>query len=88
MSSPRSPAEDRTLSALVRTLPAAMWPAMSRWHGEGASAKFFDGAGEDTLELADWQVIDLAGAASQRSSCSFSSSGYASPWTIRPRRPA
>jgi len=65
----RRPAEDRTLSALVRTLPAAMWPAMSRWHGEGAWAKFFDGAGEDTLELADWQVIDLAGAAEHDDLC-------------------
>ncbi|MDE2921383.1 MAG: type IV secretion system DNA-binding domain-containing protein [Acidobacteriota bacterium] len=65
----RSPAEDRTLSALVRTLPAAMWPAMSRWHGEGAWAKFFDGGGEDTLELADWQVIDLAGAAEHDDLC-------------------
>ncbi len=65
----RSPAEDRTLSALVRTLPAAMWPAMSRWHGQGAWAKFFDGAAEDTLELADWQVIDLAGAAEHDDLC-------------------
>lgn len=65
----RSPAEDRTLSALVRTLPKAMWPAMSRWHGQGAWAKFFDGAGEDTLELADWQVIDLAGAAEHDDLC-------------------
>ena len=65
----RSPAEDRTLSALVRTLPAAMWPAMSRWHSEGAWAKFFDGGGEDTLELADWQVIDLAGAAEHDDLC-------------------
>ncbi len=65
----RSPAEDRTLSALVRTLPAAMWPAMSRWHGQGAWAKFFDGGGEDTLELADWQVIDLAGAAEHDDLC-------------------
>ena len=53
----------------MRTLPAAMWPAMSRWHGEGAWAKFFDGAGEDTLELADWQVIDLAGAAEHDDLC-------------------
>ena len=65
----RSPAEDRTLSALVRTLPATMWPAISRWHGEGAWAKFFDGGGEDTLELADWQVIDLAGAAEHDDLC-------------------
>ncbi len=60
---------DRTLSALVRTLPRAMWPAMSRWHGDGAWAKFFDGDGEDTLELADWQVIDLAGAAEHDDLC-------------------
>ena len=62
-------AADRTLSALVRTLPRAMWPAMSRWHGDGAWARFFDGAGEDTLELADWQVIDLAGAAEHDDLC-------------------
>ena len=65
----QSPPADRTLSALVRTLPRAMWPAMSRWHGEGAWARFFDGAGEDTLELADWQVIDLAGAAEHDDLC-------------------
>ena len=65
----QSPPADRTLSALVRTLPRAMWPAMSRWHGDGAWAKFFDGGGEDTLELADWQVIDLAGAAEHDDLC-------------------
>lgn len=65
----RSPPADRSLSALVRTLPAAMWPAMSRWHGEGAWARFFDGGGDDTLELADWQVIDLAGAAEHDDLC-------------------
>ncbi|MXX77343.1 MAG: type IV secretion system DNA-binding domain-containing protein [Holophagales bacterium] len=65
----RSPAPERSLSSLVRTLPSAMWPAMSRWHGEGAWARFFDGGGEDTLELADWQVIDLAGAAEHDDLC-------------------
>ena len=65
----RSPPADRSLSALVRTLPSAMWPAMSRWHGEGAWARFFDGGGDDTLELADWQVIDLAGAAEHDDLC-------------------
>ena len=65
----KAPAADRTLSALVRTLPRAMWPAMSRWHGDGAWARFFDGAGDDTLELADWQVIDLAGAAEHDDLC-------------------
>lgn len=62
-------ARDRTLSALVKTLPRAMWPAMSRWHGDGAWARFFDGAGDDTLELQDWQVIDLAGAAEHDDLC-------------------
>ena len=65
----KAPTADRTLSSLVRTLPRAMWPAMSRWHGDGAWARFFDGAGEDTLELADWQVIDLAGAAEHDDLC-------------------
>ena len=65
----RSPPADRSLSALVRTLPSAMWPAMSRWHGEGGWARFFDGGGDDTLELADWQVIDLAGAAEHDDLC-------------------
>ena len=60
---------DRTLSALVRTLPRAMWPAMSRWHGDGVWARFFDGGGDDTLEFADWQVIDLAGAADHDDLC-------------------
>ena len=49
---------------LVRSLPSKMWPALDRWHGEGAWGRYFDNpAGEDDLELEDWQVIDLAGAA-------------------------
>ena len=63
------PPADRTLSALVRTLPRPMWSAMSRWHGNGAWAPFFDGGGHDTLELADWHVIDLAGAADHPDLC-------------------
>ena len=63
------PAEDRTLTAFVQALPRKMWPAMSRWHGEGAWAPFFDNAGPDTLDLQDWQVIDLAGAAEHEDLC-------------------
>ena len=60
---------ERTLSTLVSTMPASMWPAMSRWHSDGVWAKFFDGGGDDTLQLADWQVIDLAGAAEHDDLC-------------------
>ena len=62
--------ERRTLSALVRALPSKMWPAMSRWHGDGAWASYFDhsAAGSD-LDLKDWQVIDLAGAAEHEDLC-------------------
>ena len=62
--------ERRTLSGLVRALPSKMWPAMSRWHSDGAWATYFDhsAAGED-LDLKDWQVIDLAGAAEHEDLC-------------------
>ena len=60
----------RTLGGLVRTLPQKMWPPLSRWHGGGAWAAIFDNpATEDDLELADWQVIDLAGAAEHEDLC-------------------
>ena len=64
------PAGRRTLSVFVRSLPRPMWPAMSRWHGDGPWGRFFDnpdGAGE--LDLVDWQVIDLAGAAEHEDLC-------------------
>ena len=62
--------ERRTLGVLVRSLPSKMWPALGRWHGEGAWGKYFDNpAGETDLELADWQVIDLAGAAEHEDLC-------------------
>ncbi|MYN64905.1 MAG: DUF87 domain-containing protein [Acidobacteria bacterium] len=32
----------RSLGNLVRSLPAPMWPALSRWHGSGAWGKWFD----------------------------------------------
>ena len=59
----------RSLTAFVQSLPRRMWPAMSRWHGNGAWASFFDNAGADELEFADWQVIDLAGAAEHDDLC-------------------
>ena len=60
----------RTLRVLVKSLPAKMWPALGRWHGEGAWGRYFDNpAGEKDLELADWQVIDLAGAAEHEDLC-------------------
>ena len=62
--------ERRTLGVLVHSLPAKMWPALGRWHGEGVWGKYFDNpAGERDLELADWQVIDLAGAAEHEDLC-------------------
>lgn len=59
----------RSLSAFVRSLPKRMWPPMSRWHGDGAWAPFFDRPAAEELQLADWQVIDLAGAAEHPDLC-------------------
>jgi len=59
----------RSLSAFVRSLPKRMWPAMSRWHGDGAWAAYFDNPEAEELQLADWQVIDLAGAAEHEDLC-------------------
>ena len=59
----------RSLSAFVRSLPQRMWPAMSRWHGDGAWAAYFDNPHAEELQLADWQVIDLAGAAEHEDLC-------------------
>ena len=64
------PPAHRTLGGLVRTLPQKMWPPLSRWHGGGAWATIFDNpATDDDLKLADWQVIDLAGAAEHEDLC-------------------
>ena len=64
------PPQRRTLTAFVRSLPGSMWPAMSRWHGDGAWGRFFDNPQvEDGLDLDDWQVIDLAGAAEHEDLC-------------------
>ena len=61
----------RTLSVLAGSLPSAMWPALSRWTEGGVWGRFFDNApaGAADLELADWQVIDLAGAAEHADLC-------------------
>ena len=64
------PPDRRTMTVLVHSLPAAMWPAMGRWYGSGAWGKYFDNpADRDDLDLAEWQVIDLAGAAEHEDLC-------------------
>ena len=64
------PPQRRTLGTLVRALPSKMWPALSRWHGEGAWGRYFDNPADgDDLKLTDWQVIDLAGAAEHEDLC-------------------
>ena len=64
-------AERRTLSVLAGSLPAAMWPALSRWTEGGAWGAFLDNApdGGTDLEFRDWQMIDLAGAAEHADLC-------------------
>ncbi len=63
--------ERRTLSVLAGSLPAAMWPALSRWTEGGAWGTYLDNAPSDApdLEFRDWQVIDLAGAAEHADLC-------------------
>lgn len=53
---------DRRMGILAASLPVRMRPALDRWHGTGPWAPIFDTA-EDSLQVADWQVVDLAGAA-------------------------
>ena len=36
------PPARRTMTVLVHSLPAAMWPAMGRWYGHGAWGRYFD----------------------------------------------
>ena len=60
----------RTLGVLVHSLPSKMWPALSRWHGDGAWGRYFDNAADgDDLNFEDWQVIDMAGAAEHEDLC-------------------
>ena len=64
------PAEQRTLSTFAQSLPSQMWDPLSRWHGGGAWGQFFDRSGPDALlTQADWQVVDLAGAAEHQDLC-------------------
>ena len=60
----------RTLGTLVSSLPSKMWPALGRWHGDGAWARYFDNPADgDDLNFQDWQVIDLSGAAEHEDLC-------------------
>ena len=64
------PPKRRSLGVLVRSLPSKMWPALGRWHGDGAWGRYFDNPADgDDLQLQDWQVIDLAGAAEHEDLC-------------------
>ena len=65
------PRSRRALGNLVKSLPREMWPAMSRWHGDGAWGRWFDHPPSDTddLALGSWQVIDLAGAVEHEDWC-------------------
>ena len=64
------PPERRALGVLVSSLPSKMWPALGRWHGDGAWGRYFDNPADgDDLNLQDWQVIDLAGAAEHEDLC-------------------
>ena len=52
----------RTLSSLRDLLPATLRAALGAWTSDGPRGAVFDNP-EDTLTLADWQALDLAGAA-------------------------
>ena len=54
--------EVRTLSSLHGLLPASLRGPLGAWVEGGAWGSVFDNT-EDSLTLADWQAIDLAGAA-------------------------
>ena len=56
--------EARTLSSLRGLLPASLRAPLGAWTGNGIWGPVFDNP-VDTLELADWQALDLAGAASK-----------------------
>ena len=45
------PRSRRALGNLVKSLPREMWPAMSRWHGDGAWGRWFDHPPADTDDL-------------------------------------
>ena len=58
----RLPPERRRLGRLAGSLPVAMRPALSRWHGTGPWAKVFDAPADELGAVADWQAVDLTGA--------------------------
>ena len=53
----------RRLSSLRDLLPASLREPLSAWTADGTRGSVFDNV-EDTLTLAEWQVLDLAGSAS------------------------
>ena len=59
----RLPARERRMGKLVKSLPVKMRPALDRWHGGGPWAAIFDTAEDSLGRPADFQVVDLAGAA-------------------------
>lgn len=59
----RLPLAERSLSHLAQVAPPRMKPALARWCRGGAWGAIFDTPGAGDLEVADWQVIDLAAAA-------------------------
>ena len=54
--------EARTLSSLRGLLPARLGDPLEAWTGDGIRGYAFDNP-DDTFALADWQALDLAGAA-------------------------
>ena len=67
------PPSERTLSNLVARLPKHVWPSLSRFCGNGAWARWFDGPPVDSESFrfdSDWQVVDLAGAETHPDWCS------------------
>ncbi len=53
--------EARRLSSLQGLLPVRLGTPLGVWAGDGVRAAVFDNP-EDNLTVADWQVLDLAGA--------------------------
>ena len=53
--------EDRRMGMLVKSLPSELWPPLERWTADGRWGAIFDNPPND-WQVADWQVVDLAGA--------------------------
>ena len=52
---------DRRIGMLVKSLPSELWPPLERWTADGRWGQIFDNPPDD-WQVADWQVVDLAGA--------------------------